>query len=115
MVKIIEPQEWGSFLDGFTERNRGRRARYEVFSRGNVMEEDEEACFESASTDGNSVTIKRTHPGKGWEAEIVDELENIRGISVPYNTDNSEDALEFTNERNELTSLRLESRVDGES
>ena len=115
IVKMIEPQEWRTFLDGFTERNRGRRARYEFFTHGNVFEEDEEARFESVSIDGNSVTVKRKHPRLGEEAEIVDNLQDIRGIAVQYDTDNSEDVLELTNERNEMTSLRLESRVDGVS
>ena len=115
MIKSIQPQEWPDFLNGFTERNRGRRARYEFFTHGDVFEEDEEARFESVSADGNSVTVKRKHPRLGEEAEIVDELENIREIAVQYDTDNSEDVLELTNERNEMTSLRLESRVDGVS
>jgi len=115
MVKLVEPQDWSTFLDGFTKRNRGRRARYEFFTHGDVFEEDEEARFESASMDGNKVTIKRRHNNRGPETELVDEIESIRGIAVQYDVDESEDALEFTNDRNELTSLRLESRVDGAS
>ena len=115
MVKTIEPQQWDAFLNGFTTRNRGRRARYEFFSRGRVFEEDEEARLESASVDGNSVTIKRRHNNRGAESEAVEELENIRAISVQYDTDDSEYVLELTNDENELTILRLESRVDGVS
>lgn len=116
MVKMIEPQQWNEFLNDFSERNRGRRARYELFSHGNVFEEDEEAHFESVSLNKNNITIKRTHNNRGGEeSSLEDELQNIRGISVQYDTDKSENMLEFTNERNEMTALRLESRVDGAS
>jgi len=46
---------------------------------------------------------------------MTDELKNIRGISVQYDTDNSEDMLEFTDDKNQLTTLHFESRVDGDS
>jgi hypothetical protein len=115
MIRTIEPQNWDAFLNEFTERNRGRRARYEVFSGGDIIEEDEEAHLESISINDGSVTVKRTYEMHGEPAETKVDLENIRGISVQYDTDNSEDMLEFTNERNELVTLRLESRVDGVS
>ena len=86
------------------------------FSRtGTCSKKTKKRRFESALIDGSSVTIKRKHPRLGQDAEIVDQLENIRGIAVQYDTDKSEDVLEFTNDQNELTSLRLESRVDGVS
>ena len=31
MIKAVEPQEWATFLNAFTHRNRGRHARFEVF------------------------------------------------------------------------------------
>ena len=46
---------------------------------------------------------------------MTDELKNIRGVSVQYDTDNSEDMLEFTNDKGELTTLHFESLVDGDS
>ena len=115
MIKAVEPQEWATFLSAFTGRNRGRRARFEVFSSGDFMEEVQEARFESVSIAGNSVTVKRRYQKHGEEAEMTDELTNIHGISVQYDTDNSEDMLEFTDDKNELTTLHFESRVDGDS
>ncbi|MEP6788696.1 MAG: hypothetical protein ABJB40_09720 [Acidobacteriota bacterium] len=115
MIKMIEPQEWDTFLNGFTERNHGRRARFEIFSHGDFSEEEREAYFENVSIDGNTVTVKRSYDKHGERATMTDTLENIRGISIQYDTDNSEDMLEFTNERNELTTLHFESRVDGDS
>ena len=38
MIRTIEPQNWNTFLNEFTERNRGRRARYEVFSGEDIVE-----------------------------------------------------------------------------
>lgn len=116
MIKMIEPSEWDKFLEGFTTRNCGRRSRFEVFSRaGDVVEEDEEAIFEKVSRDGQTVTIQRSHDKHGKPATLTDELKKIRGISVQYDTDNSEDMLEFTTDKNELTTLHFESRVDGDS
>src|SRR5438874_1739046 len=115
MIKAIGSQDWSTFLDGFTERNQGRRARFEIFSRGDFSEEEQEAHFESASVDGTTVTIKRSYLKGEQPATMTDELEHIRGISVQYDTDNSEDMLEFTNEKNHLTTLHFESLVDGDS
>jgi hypothetical protein len=115
MIKQIEPQEWDTFLNAFTTRNRGRRARFEIFSRGDFAEEEQEGYFESASIDGNTVTVNRTYEKHGEQATMTDELGNIRGISVQHDTDNSENVLEFTNDKNELTTLHFESRVDGDS
>src|SRR5947208_4546470 len=103
MIKTIEPQEWSTFLNSFTERNRGRRARFEIFSRGDFSEEEQEAYFDGASVDGHTITVKRTYEKHGEQATMTDTLENIRGISVQYDTDNSEDMLEFTNDKNQLT------------
>lgn len=115
MIKAVEPQEWATFLNAFSERNRGRRARFEVFSHGDFSEEQQEARFESASFDRHTVTIKRTYDKHGEQATMTDELTPVRGISIQYDVDNSEDMLEFTNDRNELTTLHFESRVDGDS
>ena len=115
MIKMIEPQEWATFLNAFTERNRGRRARFEIFSHGDFAEEEQEAYFESIAIDGHTVIVKRTYNYHGQQKTMIDKLENIRGISVQYDTDNSEDMLEFTNDKNELTTLHFESRVDGDS
>jgi hypothetical protein len=115
MIKQIEPQEWDTFLNAFTERNRERRARFEIFSRGDFSEEEQEGYFESVSIDGNTVTVNRSYEKHGEQATMTDELGNIRGISVQYDTDNSENVLEFTNDKNELTTLHFESRVDGDS
>ena len=115
MIKMIEPQEWDTFLNGFTERNRGRRARFEIFSHGDFSEEEQEAYFENVERDDNTITVKRTYEKHGEQATMTDTLENIRGISIQYDTDNSEDMLEFTNNRNELTTLHFEARVDGDS
>jgi len=115
MIKMVEPQEWDTFLNGFTERNHGRRARFEIFSHGDFAEEEQEAYFENVSADGGTVTVKRNYEKRGEQATMTDVLENIRGISVQYDVDNSEDMLEFTNNKNELTTLHFESRVDGDS
>ena len=115
LIKPVEPQEWGTFLNAFSERNKGRRARFEIFSHGDFSEESQEGVFEHASIDEHTVTVKRTYESRGETATMSDELTNIRGISVQYDTDNSEDMLEFTNDKDELTTLHFESKVDGDS
>ena len=114
LIKAVEPKEWETYLSSFTGRNAGRRARFEIFNHGNVSEESQEGTFESISITGNTVTVKRRYQGHGEERSMIDELKNIHGISVQYDTDNSEDMLEFTDDRNQLTTLHFESRVDGD-
>ena len=48
-------------------------------------------------------------------APLAEWLINIRGISVQYDTDNSEDMLEFTDNKNAMTTLHFASRIDGDS
>ncbi len=115
MIKAIEPQEWETFLNAFTTRNHGRRARFEIFSQGDFAEEEQEAYFESVSIDGSIVTVKRTYTKHEQLKTMTDELKGIRGVAIQYDTDNSEDMLEFTNDKNDLTTLHFESRVDGNS
>lgn len=115
LVKAVEPQEWETFLSAFTGRNHGRRARFEIFSRGKFSEEEQEGCFESVSIDGHTVVVKRSYTKQQRRAIMTDELKNIRGVAVQYDTDKSENMLEFTNDKNELTTLHFESMVDGDS
>ena len=115
MIQAIEPQEWATFLNAFTERNHGRRARFEIFSHGDFSEEEQEAYFTNASFSDHTVTVKRTYDKHGQQSTMTDTLANIRGISIQYDIDNSEDMLEFTNDKNELTTLHFESKVDGDS
>ena len=115
LIKAVEPDEWETFLGAFTGRNAGRRARFEIFSHGQFSEEEQEATFVSVSIDGNTITVSRHYTGRDGEKTMTDELENIHGISVQYDTDNSEDMLEFTDSKNQLTTLHFESRVDGDS
>jgi len=112
MINVVDPQEWATFLNGFTERNKGRRARFEIYSHGNSSEEQQEGHFEHISIDGHTVSVKRTY-GEG--SVMNDELTNVRGISVQLDTDNSEDMLEFTDAGGNLATLHFESRVDGDS
>lgn len=116
MINQIEPQEWATFLAGFTTRNRGRGARFELFGpKGGLKEEEREATFESITVDGHVVTVVRSYVSGGTGRSMTDELKNVRGISVQYDTDHSEDMLEFTDDRNAMTTLHFASRVDGNS
>jgi len=116
MIKAIEPQEWATFLNAFTTRNRGRQARFEVFGpKGGFKEEEQEGKFESISISGQTVTVKRHYKKQDQDAAMTDELKNILGVAVQYDTDNSVDMLEFTNDKGGMTTLHFESRVDGDS
>jgi hypothetical protein len=119
-IKQIEPAEWEEFLSDFAGRNNNRRARFDVY-RGDGTTEDEgqESHLEDVRlrTDGNSKTVEiirldRSHRNTG---KTHDTITNVRGISVQYDTDGSEDALEITDDENTLISLRFESKVDGVS
>ena len=116
MSKSIEPGNWTSFLEEFSTRNHDRRARFELFHHaGDVKEEEQEAHFEAASVEGDVVTVKRIDRSGRDARELVIHLPNIHGVSVQYDTDGSEDTLEFTNQNGDMTVLHFESKVDGDS
>lgn len=119
-IKQIEPDNWEEFLRDFAARNNNRRARFDVFRSGGATEaESREEHFEDIrlKTDGNkkSVEVVRIDRGKSNAEKTHDVITNVRGISVQYDTDGSEDALEITDDQNTLVSLRFESKVDGAS
>src|SRR5262245_55872796 len=100
MIKAIEPQNWSKFLTEFSVRNRNRRARFEIFGqRGTVGEEEQEAHFESATIENNVILIMRIDKSGNEDRMMADKFTDIRGISVQYDTDGSENILEFTDSR----------------
>ena len=118
--KMIEPTNWNKFLQEFSERNANRRARFNIFfSSGETVEEAEEGHLESVAlgNEGNKtqVVVKRADQTSESGDAMIDRIENVRGITVQYDTDRSEDILEITDEKNTLFSLRFESKVDGAS
>ena len=119
MSKIvqIEPKNWKNFLEDFSARNNDRRARFEIFKGGNVENEGQEYHFEEAKFDQNEdkLVIVRIDRAKSNAHKIHDTITNVNGISVQYDTDESESVLEITDKENELISLRFESKVDGAS
>ena len=116
MINAVEPREWATFLTAFTIRNHGRRARFEIFGpNGGFKEEEREGRFESVEIDGSAVTVKRQYKNHDRESTMIDELTNIRGVAVQYDSDRSEAMLQFTDDKNAMTTLHFESRVDGAS
>ncbi|HVE59644.1 MAG TPA: hypothetical protein VNB22_22730 [Pyrinomonadaceae bacterium] len=119
-IKQIEPGNWEEFLRDFAARNNNRRARFDVYRSGGATEEEaREEHLEDVllKTDGNkkSVEVIRIDRTNSNAEKTHDVITNVRGISVQYDTDGSEDALEITDDQNTLVSLRFESRVDGVS
>ena len=119
-IKQIEPKNWKTFLEEFSERNNHRRARIDVYRNdGNAEEEQSEAHFETASLkesgDQHDVGIIRFDRSKVEVEKMHDTITNVIGIAVQYDTDGSEDALQITDRENDLISLRFESKVDGAS
>lgn len=119
MSKAIESQNWEKFLEEFSERNRDRRARFHIFRNGEMNEEEQEGHFQTAAVethgDGANVVVTRAYEDGGEQKTMTDTIENVRGIAVQYENDESENILELTNEKNQLFSLRFESKVDGVS
>jgi hypothetical protein len=118
--KMIAPENWEEFLRDFAARNNNRRARFDVFRRdGRTEEESTERHLEDLvlKAEGRAhsleiIRIDRTDRDAGKTRDVVT---GVRGITVQYDTDGSEDALEITDDQDTLVSLRLESRVDGNS
>ena len=118
--KGIAQNDWEDFLQEFSARNKNRRARFDVFfASGETLEEAEEGRLESVSLnkDGSNlqVIVKRADQTEGKSETMTDTIENVRRITVQYETDGSENALEITDAKNTLMSLRLESKLDGNS
>jgi len=114
--KLIDPATWPEFLAEFSGRNRGRRARFELFRRdGSVAEEDQEGHFEGATVDGRVVRVERVYERLGESRTMTDDLHDTHGIEVQYDTDGSEDTIEFTDHKGDMTVLHFESLVDGDS
>jgi len=118
--KGIGAENWEKFLQDFSGRNANRRARFDIFfDSGETLEEGEEGHLESVALERNGdathVVVKRTDQ-TGENAEtMTDTIENVRRIGIQFDTDGSENALEITDGKNTLFSLRLESKVDGNS
>ena len=118
--KGIGAENWEKFLQEFSSRNADRRARFDIFfDSGETLEEGEEGRLESVAlerNDNNSNVIVKRADQTGENAEtMTDTIENVRRIGVQFETDGSENALEITDGKNTLFSLRLESKVDGNS
>lgn len=119
-IKQIEVSHWEEFLQDFAERNNNRRARFDVYRSGGATEEE---LYEEHLEDLRlikaekypSVEVIRIDRTKRNAEKKHDTINNVRGIAVQYDTDGSEDAIEFTDTQNTLISLRFESRVDGVS
>lgn len=116
MSKQIDPRDWTTFLEDFSERNKGRRARFELFHRdGDVREEEQDAHFEGAALNGRTVSVRRTDRSGGEPVDLALDVSDTHGIAVQYDTDGSEDTLEFTNHQGDMTVLHFQSKVDGDS
>ena len=113
--KIIAPDEWNEYLADFSTRNSGRRARFEAFSRGGVVEEDEEAVFQTVAISGDKVTVGRLVRSASDTSPIADEITGVHGIAVQLDSDGSDNTMEFMDTNGDLTVLHFESMVDGES
>ncbi len=103
----ITPATWLDFLSDFTDRNRGRRARFEIFSPGSSAEEQQEGHFESATISDNVVTIQRSYESQGEQKIMSDDITDVHGITVQLDTDGSEDTF-----RARAAALGLAPRVD---
>ena len=120
MTHYLDPAEWGDLLAGFSSRNRFRRARFETFGRGAVVEEEQEAHLENVEVrlngaDAPIVTVTRIDNSAATPTEVITTITRVRRISFQFDVDKSEDGLEIEDEDRVLTVLRLESEVDGAS
>lgn len=118
--KGIGQNDWEEFLKEFTARNKNRRARFNIFyASGDTVEEAEEGHLESVSLNKNGdeaqVIVERSDQTTENQETMTNTIENVRVITVQYDTDGSEDILEITDAKNTLLSLRFESKVDGAS
>ena len=120
MTDYLDPVEWGDLLAGFSSRNRYRRARFETFGRGGVVEEEQEAHLEKVTVkltgdDAPSVTVTRLDNSTATITEMITTIPRVKRICPQFDVDDSEDGLEIEDEDGVMAVLRLESEVDGAS
>jgi hypothetical protein len=120
MTDYLDPAEWSDLLAGFIGRNKFRRARFETFGPGGVVEEEQEAHLENISVDLSGadaprVIVTRLDNSTARPAEMVTSIPRVRRISPQLDVDSSEDGLEIEDINRVLRVLRLESKVDGAS
>jgi hypothetical protein len=120
MNDYLDPAKWGALLAGFSKRNRFRRARFETFGGGEVLEEEQEARLENISValsgaGAPRVTITRLDNSTATPAEMVTTIPRVKRISPQLDVDASEDGLEIEDINGVLSVLRLESKVNGAS
>ncbi len=116
--KGIGKSDWEKFLREFSDRNKNRRARFDIFfASGETVEEAEEGRLESVSFGENEsqIVVKRADNSEGENETMTDALDDVRRIAVQFETDGSENVLELTDAKDTLFSLRLESKLDGNS
>ena len=111
---VVGENDWESFLREFSDRNRDRRARIEVFRRdGTTENEGEESHLEQVSLNGKKVEIVRVDRTKSEPENRRETVTNVEGIAAQYDPDGSENALEILDDQNSLISLRFESKSHG--
>lgn len=120
MKDFLRKGHWSEYLVGFSERNRERRARFEVFDREGAHEEIEEAFLENILLEPHlegdpDIVVKRSDRSDGQRKFVANTIVGVHRISPQYDQDGSESALEFEDERGRLTILRFESNIDGAS
>ena len=119
-INGIAKNEWAEFLQAFTRRNHNRRARFQFFGRSDVREEGQEGHLESVTVETNGddeprVLVKRRDESGAEPQAMLQTIPRVRRISVQYDTDSSEDALEIEDAQDTMIMLRMESKVDGAS
>ncbi len=120
MTDYLDPAEWGDLLAGFSSRNSFRRARFEKFGLGGVVEEEQEAhlkniAVELTGPNAPRVIVTRLDNSTAKPTEMVTAIPRVRRIAAQLDVDGSEDGLEIEDINRVLSVLRLESKVDGAS
>jgi len=62
-----------------------------------------------------NIEIIRIDRGDKNAEKVRDTITNVRGVTIQYDLDGSEGALEITDSEESLISLRFESKIDGAS
>jgi hypothetical protein len=120
MKDFLRRGHWSEYLAGFSERNRERRARFEVFDRYGAHEETEEAVLENIILESQKerapdIIVKRSDRSSRQRTFLANTIVAVQRINPQYDKDGSESALEFEDDRGRLTILRFESNIDGAS
>lgn len=110
---FIAPDQWKSFLDGFSKRNQGRATRLEVFGENGAQEEEQYlplvgVTFDPKGTAAGSVEIILAGEGPADDRRVEHTVSKVQKIAPLVGLAGLEDGVGFEDQEGVKTLLLFE-------